>query len=363
MNRLLSVPARRGIVLTPKFAFRGARKQQQHFSIGGRRFASGEAAAGTKVVEAVQSLHPLYESVTTDAVLTNSPPDLILAAIENLHLSWQIPYWESICLLTIGMRVCLLPMGVKMAQSSARMAAVRPMLSAVTDAMKRDPNANQTSRKKQYSEQSKALLKQYKVNPFLSLAMPLIQLPLFMSCFFALQKIGDYFPGVDTGGIWLFTDLASADSTMVLPMMNALSFLLMIELGADGMAGNDQAKFKWVMRGLAVLMTPITMTMPTGVFVYWTTNNALSVSQATFLKIPAIKKALGMPDPPKVSASKLTSEENPVMKAVDAIRKEFKSDNGLKAEIVDESKSANMPLVKNPGPAPTTFSSRPSKKR
>eukprot|EP00605_Chrysophyceae_sp_TOSAG23-4_P001762 GSChrysophyteH1.ASY1.ANO1.1950.1 assembled CDS len=348
LHRFATYGLRRARVPPPRFLASGA-----------HRFNSTESTTSS-AVEASQSLHPLYESVTSDLVLTNSPPDLVLTAIENLHLSWQIPYWESICILTIAMRVCLLPMGIKMAQSSARMAAVRPLLSAVTDAMKRDPNANQAARKKQYSEQSKALLKQYKVNPFLSLAMPLVQLPIFMSAFFALQKMGDYFPGVETGGVWLFTDLAAADSTMVLPIMNSLSFLMMIELGADGMAANDQAKFKWVMRGLAVFMTPVTMTMPTGVFVYWTTQNMLSVIQATALKLPGARRYFGMPDPPKISASQVTSEENPVMKVVDSIRKEFTKGSD-KAEVVDEAKSA-MPLVKDMGPAPQTFSSNPKGK-
>lgn len=163
-----------------------------------RRFNSSETGASTVTDAASTSLHPFYEHVAGEAVLTNSPPDLVIQAIEAAHLGMQIPYWESIVVLTIAMRVVMLPVGIKTAQSSARMAAVRPLLTKVTDAMKRDPQAGNATRKKQYSEQSKALLLQYKVNPFVSLAMPLMQLPVFMSCFFALQKIGDYLPEVQT---------------------------------------------------------------------------------------------------------------------------------------------------------------------
>ena len=42
----------------------------------------------------------------------------------------------------------------------------------------------------------------------------------------------------------------------------------MIELGADGLASTDQEKFKWVMRGMAAMMTPLTMSMPQGLFLY-----------------------------------------------------------------------------------------------
>jgi len=321
-----------------------------------QRHNSTEAGAASQTAEVVtsQSMQPVFESITTDLVLTNSPPDLILAAIENLHMSAQIPYWHTIVLLTIGMRLALFPMGVKMAQSSARMAAVRPLLTAVTDAMKRDPQGNSASRKKQYSEQSKALLKQYEVNPFLSLAMPIIQLPIFMSAFFALKKVGEYFPGAETGGISIFTDLTAADSTMIFPIVNSITFLMMIELGGDGMAQSDQGKFKWVMRGLAFFMTPATMSMPTGVFVYWTANNCMSVIQSVLFKNPAVKLALGMPDPPKESKSKILGDDNPVMKAIDQIKNEFNRDP-LKTEVVDAS-GVGMPLVKDAGPPPKTYS-------
>jgi len=162
--------------------------------------------------------------------------------------------------------------------------------------------------------------------------------------------------------LW-FTDLAAADSTMILPVMNAVSFLLMIELGADGMASSDQDKFKWVMRGLAFVMTPLTMTMPQGIFVYWTTNNAISVTQAIFLKLPAVRKYFQMPEPPKESGSLVMKDSNPIMSAIDSIKKEF-TKNDLKAEIVDGGENArnSMPLIKPSGPAPVTLSQRPKKK-
>ncbi len=325
-----------------------------------KRMNSTEAAGKGVAEIARTSLHPLYEHVPGDAVLTNSPSDLVIQAIEATHLGMQIPYWETIVILTIGMRVLLLPVGIKTAQSSARMAAVRPLLTKVTEAMKRDPHANTMARKQQYSEQSKALLLQYKVNPFISLAMPIMQLPIFMSCFFALQKIGDYLPAVKEGGILWFTDLAAADSTMILPIANALSFLLMIEIGADGMATTDQDKFRWVMRGLAFIMTPLTMTMSQGLFVYWTTNNAISVTQTMILKQPAIRKYFDMPEPPKESKSSVVSG-NTLLSAVESIKKEFSKDSSL-PEIVDGSGKAatkNMPLVKPDGPAPKTFAHKP----
>ena len=204
----------------------------------------------------VDSITPLY--LPTEGVeLGSAPTDYVCGFIETLHLGWQIPYWEAIALTTIGLRCILLPLSIKTAQGSARMSKVRPLLQKINDAMKRDPKANNMATKQAYANQSKALMAQHKVNPFLSLAMPLVQLPVFMTFFFALQKMGGYYPGMETGGMLWFEDLTAADSTLILPIINAASFLIMVELGADGMGSGSQTEtFKWVMRGLAVGMTP-----------------------------------------------------------------------------------------------------------
>ena len=129
-----------------------------------QRFASGEAAVkASEAVNAAASALPdttaLFQA-TPGVELGWSPTDIVMSGIENLHLGWQIPYWEAIVVTTIGMRMCMLPLGIKTAQGSARMAVVRPKLEKVTEAMKTDPNASQMNRKKAYAEQSRELLKQ-----------------------------------------------------------------------------------------------------------------------------------------------------------------------------------------------------------
>lgn len=311
---------------------------------------------------------PLY-TATEGLNLGWNPTDLICGFIENLHLSWQIPYWEAIVLTTIGLRVCLLPLSIKTAQGSARMAKVRPLLQKVSDAMKRDPQAQKMDRRQAYAAQSKALMAQHKVNPLMSLAMPLVQLPVFMSFFFALQAMGGHFPGMESGGMLWFEDLTAPDSNLILPVMNAASFLVMVELGADGMGSGAQTQtFKWVMRGLALGMTPLTMNLPTGLFVYWTANNAISVSQATVMKLPAVKRALDIPDKPaeETQPDLKVARANPFKIAIEGVKQEFSSQEAVRAEIVDGttpgSGTPTGPLANAPtGPPPTTFAMPPRK--
>jgi YidC/Oxa1 family membrane protein insertase len=70
---------------------------------------------------------------------------------------------------------------------------------------------------------------------------------------------------MDGGALW-FTDLTVADPTYALPIVSSLMFLATVELGAaDGMQGQPPEtlrKMKMAMRALAVIIVPVTMSMP-----------------------------------------------------------------------------------------------------
>ena len=143
-----------------------------------------------------------------------------------------------------------------------RLAVVRPEMERINDAMKADPNADDLRVKMQYQDKLKRLFVENKVNPLRALSLPIIQLPVFMVIFLSLRDMGNKFPGFSTGGALWFTDLASPDPYLILPILNAASFWMMIEIGADGMQTPQQNQMKLIMRGLALCMVPLTYAMP-----------------------------------------------------------------------------------------------------
>ena len=169
-----------------------------------------------------------------------------MQVVEQIHLMGGIPYWESIIVVTVALRVVLLPLAITSVQNAARMGALRPAMQAVKDRQARHPNGDDPSVRPLFEAETKQLFISHKVNPLKSLAMPLIQLPIFISLYFALRDMGIYFPGYSTGGEYWFTDLTAADPHFIFPILNALSFLVMIELGSDGIQTENQGMFKWV---------------------------------------------------------------------------------------------------------------------
>ena len=116
----------------------------------------------------------------------------------------------------------------------------------------------------------KSLFIKHKVNPLHSLMVPIAQLPVFIGFFLALQSFGLYYPDYVTGGTLWFTDLTASDATYVLPILNGLSFLLMTEIGVDGMEAAQKGQFRLGMRCLAVAIVPLTMSMPQVCFLPYT---------------------------------------------------------------------------------------------
>lgn len=241
-----------------------------------RRYNSSEidktvAGTGDVVANAPVDLSALSDASTIDAAsymvsALDSSSHIFttkwtMLGLEQLHHFSGLPYWGTICLATIAVRVLLLPIALKTTQSAARMGLVRPEMARLNERLKNDPNSGDSRVKIQHSNQIKALFTKYDVSPFSAMVWPVAQLPIFLTFFVALREMGVYFPDFSTGGTLWFTNLAAADATMILPIFNSLTFLLMIELGSDGVQ-KATGKFKWIMRGMAVVMVPLTMSMP-----------------------------------------------------------------------------------------------------
>ena len=77
----------------------------------------------------------------------------------------------------------------------------------------------------------KQFFKNHNVNPYKSLLMPLLQIPILMSFFFALRKMLDVpIPSMTNGGTLWFTDLSLMDPTYTLPVLAGISTLSAFEI-------------------------------------------------------------------------------------------------------------------------------------
>ena len=155
-----------------------------------------------------------------------------MTAIEYVHEFVGIPYWETIILVTLGLRTLLLPLTIKSLINGAKMAAIRPQIQSLQEEMTNHPQKDDPAVRNRFQAAMKELFTKNQVNPFRAMVLPFVQIPVFFTFYFAMQDMGKYFPDFATGGTAWFTNLAMADPTYAFPLLNSLSFLMMIELGS-----------------------------------------------------------------------------------------------------------------------------------
>jgi YidC/Oxa1 family membrane protein insertase len=236
----------------------------------------------------------------------------IMEGIDYLHTWAGIPYWEAIVGATFITRFLLFPVVLQTMKNTAIMSRLRPEIQKIQEAQLADPNGTDAAVKMRYQNEMKAIFTKYQVNPFRIMMWPFFQFPVFIAFFMALKDFGLYFPQIADGGAFWFTNLAAADPYYILPVINAASFLLMIEIGQDGVKMDNQQQFKNIMRILGVAMVPLTASMPACLFVYWGANNIISITQTLIMKNEKVREFFKIPKLPKPEDTPALKVKSPV---------------------------------------------------
>lgn len=233
-----------------------------------------------------------------------NPADQAVKFLNYIDSFHDMPYAFTIIGSTLAIRTLLLPIFVQGQRNASRMAHMTPELNVLKQRVEQSGgrNADMAVQAKQ-AEEMKALFRKYNCNPLKSLIPPIVQAPVFMSMFFALKKMPEYFPDpLSVGGLAWFPDLTLADPLYILPVASSLSFLATIELSKKTMASTspDQANLMTnIFRGLGVIMIPVTINFSTAILIYWVTNNTFSAFQTAAFQNKSIRKQLDIWDPPK----------------------------------------------------------------
>jgi YidC/Oxa1 family membrane protein insertase len=235
---------------------------------------------------------------------------------DNVGVGWGF----SIILLTVVVRIVLLPLTVKQFKSMQAMGKLAPEIKSLQQKYKDD--------KQRQQQEMMALYKEHQVNPFGSCLPLLLQMPVFISLFYMLRKdlkIDICGPGliergiinaqhavlnndalqkiscddVDNGsGQFLFipdiTHKATGAVLVVLIVLYIGSQLLSSVL----MSVSADRNQRMLMIGLPFLFTTFIISFPAGLIVYWITTNLWTVGQQYI-----IRRRLGPLAPAKLATA------------------------------------------------------------
>lgn len=172
----------------------------------------------------------------------------------------------AIILLTILIKIVLLPLTLKQDKSMREMKLLQPKI----DELK----AKYGNDQQLLNQKTMELYKEHKVNPAAGCLPLLIQLPILWALFGVLRKEG-VVPAED----FLWFSLVNPDPYFVLPLLNgAVSF---VQQKLMGTSNNPQMKNMMYM--FPIMMIFISYKMPGGLQLYWLTSSLAGVIQQYFV--------------------------------------------------------------------------------
>ncbi|CCH41557.1 Mitochondrial inner membrane protein OXA1 [Wickerhamomyces ciferrii] len=279
------------------------------------RFNSSSSAqqATTEIQKSLQSFDQVAEQavdVTSQAVgeaslqfgylqsigLAKSwwwPPELIQHVLEIVHVSTGLPWWATITITTIGIRALLFPLYVKSSDTMARNSKIKPQLDAIQEEMY---TATDMAENQKVMLKRKKLLADNGVKTRYLLA-PVLQLPLALGFFSGLRGMANAnVDGFSTQGALWFQDLTAADPYLALQCLSAAVIMGFMKLGGETGAQQFSPQMQKIMLVLPLVSIPATMSLSSGVVLYFFVNGLFSVLQTTLLRNKAFRHKMGIAD-------------------------------------------------------------------
>ena len=173
----------------------------------------------------------------------------------------------SIIIVTILIKIMLLPLTLKQDKSMKEMKKLQPELEKIKKDYAHD--------KQMLNIKTMELYKEHKVNPLGGCLPLLLQLPILFALFGVLRN------GIipkDSSFLWL--KLSVPDPFYVLPVLNgAVSFFQQKLMGS----ADSNPQMKNMMYIFPIMMIMFSVKMPSGLQLYWLTSSILAVVQQYFI--------------------------------------------------------------------------------
>lgn len=225
----------------------------------------------------------------------------LLLVMNWLHNAIAIPYGWAIIVITILLKIVFWPLTAASTRASQRMAALAPQIAALKEKHKDDPA--------KFSAKQMEFYKENKINPVAGCLPMLVQLPVFFGFFMMLRT------AIELRGASFFwaTDLSKTDTIFfisgfpinVLPLLYIATAIWQTHVTPMS-PGMDPAQQK-LMRWMPLMFLVILYNFSSGLALYMTVNNLLTILQTKMTKAP-VAGAIPLA-PPTASALTPTSKK------------------------------------------------------
>jgi YidC/Oxa1 family membrane protein insertase len=241
--------------------------------------------------------------MTVLAGLLSPIEEPLTVLLEWLHSTAGFSWAWAIIVLTLLVRLVLVPLTVKQIRSMQHLQQHAPELKALQQKYKGD--------RQKMNEEVMKFYRENKINPAASCLPILVQIPIFISLYYVLRDferdVFPNYPGSDLG--WLnvvpnntenITSHWSGWLLVVIYVVSQLASIISMPM--------PDPRQKWIMLALpfVFILFIVSATFPVGLLLYWVTTNLWTVGQGL-----VTRRMFPKPPPPPKRSSRTPPKEAP----------------------------------------------------
>ncbi|PLT33249.1 YidC family membrane integrase SpoIIIJ [Bacillus sp. V5-8f] len=193
-------------------------------------------------------------------------------------------YGLGIIVVTILIRLVLLPLMIKQTKSSKAMQALQPEMQKLREKYSSKDAATQ----QKLQQETMALFQKFGVNPLAGCLPLLVQMPILIGFYHAITRTREI-----ANHNFLWFDLGNPDPYYILPIIAGITTFIQQKITMVGMDTNPQmaAQMTMMLYVMPIMIVVFAINFPAALSLYWVVGNIFMIVQTYFIKAPDLKKA------------------------------------------------------------------------
>jgi len=189
-------------------------------------------------------------------------------------------YGLGIVMVTIIIRLAILPLMIKQTKSSKKMQEVQPELAL----LKKKYSSKDAATQQKYQQEMMALFKTKGVNPAAGCLPVVIQMPILIGFYHAISRMNNT-PEINLGSFMWFS---LAEPSIILAILAGVMQFLVLRTGP----AMDNPQMKIMMYFMPVMIIGFGIFLPSALTLYWVIGNIISLTQNLLIYKPWEKRKL-----------------------------------------------------------------------
>lgn len=243
-------------------------------------------------------------------------------AFISFHDLTGLPWWATIIIYTVGLRVATFPMAAYAQVMKGKIQNILQIEMPKMDTAVKNEVAMARKRwnlndketfvlyRRSFNTQYRKMIERDNCHPFKTTILHWFQIPIWVCHSIGIRNILtmqpdpmsahaiQIFSQISVGGFLWLPSLIDADTTYILPAIWCITNLINIELSALERTGPDSkfsTIFTNIFRGITIVVAPIAATVPSCLTLYWCTSAICALGQNLILLSPRAKQLIGIP--------------------------------------------------------------------